>query len=74
MKMREYVDGIQGDGAWDRMHDLIDKKDIFGWKMPPVEVDGKEVFIFPGEDREVTLEQVKESIRKVMRSLYDKNS
>lgn len=65
MKMREYVDGIQGPGSWDRMHDMIDKMIIFGWEMPPVEVDGRKVHIFPGSDREVTLEQVQNEIRKV---------
>jgi hypothetical protein len=30
MKMREYVDRIQGEGTWDRMHDLIAKQEIFG--------------------------------------------
>jgi hypothetical protein len=36
MKMREYVDRIQGEGTWDRMHDLIAKQEIFGWPMPPM--------------------------------------
>lgn len=65
MKMREYVDSIQGPGSWDRMHDLIERKELFGWTMPPIEVDGATVNIFPGEDREVTLEQVKDELRKV---------
>jgi hypothetical protein len=30
MKMREYVDRIQGEGAWDRMHDLIAKQELYG--------------------------------------------
>lgn len=64
MKMREYVDAIQGDGSWDRMHDRIDKMDIFGWEMPPVIVDGAECRIFPGTDREVTLEAVQDELRK----------
>jgi len=63
MKMREYVDRIQGEGTWDRMHDLIAKQEIFGWPMPPIEVDGATVSIFPGVDREVTLEEVKDAIR-----------
>jgi hypothetical protein len=71
MKMREYVDRIQGEGTWDRMHDLIAKQEIFGWPMPPIEVDGATVSIFPGVDREVTLEQVKDAIRKVFRELGD---
>lgn len=65
MKMRDYVDAIQGPGSWDRMHDLIAKKQIFGWKLPPVYVDGHEVHVFPGEDREVTLEAVKDELRRV---------
>jgi len=65
MKMREYVDSIQGDGAWDRIHEMIQQGRIDGWDMPPVNVDGHEVHIFPGEDREVTLEQVQNEIRKV---------
>ncbi len=64
MKMREYVDGIQGAGSWDRMHDLIEQKQIFGWEMPPITVDGAEVRIFPGTDREVTLDAVIAEIRK----------
>lgn len=63
--MREYVDGLQGKGSWDRMHDLIAKKELFGWSLPPVEVDGRKVNIFPGDDREVTLERVQNEIRKV---------
>ncbi len=66
MKMREYVDSIQGDGAWDRIHELIQQGRIDGWVMPPVNVDGHEVRIFPGEDREVTLEQVQNEIRKLI--------
>ena len=23
--MRDYVDGVQGKGAWDRMHDILEK-------------------------------------------------
>lgn len=69
MKMREYVDGIQGAGAWDRMHDLIGRKQLFGWAMPPVQVDGHHVSIFPGEDREVTLEAVQDELRKVFASV-----
>lgn len=64
MKMREYVDSLQGAGAWDRMHDLIDQKRLGGWSMPPVDVDGQEVHIFPGTNRDITLEQVQNEIRK----------
>jgi hypothetical protein len=64
IKMRDYVDGIQGAGAWDRMHDLIEEGERFGWTMPPVEVDGRRVAIYPGTDREVTLEAVQNEIRK----------
>lgn len=63
--MREYVDAIQGEGSWDRMHDLIEQKQIFGWEMPALMVDGHEVRIFPGTDREVTWEEVAAEIRKV---------
>lgn len=69
MKMREYVDAIQGEGAWDRMHDLIDRKELFGWTQPTVMVDGKSISIFPGENREVTLEQVQAEIRRVFASI-----
>ena len=68
MKMREYVDNIQGEGSWDRMHDLINDMNLFGWSMPEVEVDGSMVAIFPGTDREVTLEQVQNEIRKSLLS------
>lgn len=71
MKMREYVDGIQGAGSWDRMHDRIAGKQIGGWSMPPVEVDGLQFNIFPGTDREVTLEAVQAEIRKVFKPLPD---
>lgn len=67
MKMRDYVDAIQGDGSWDRMHDLIERQQIFGWQMPMIEIDGRQVHVFPGSDREVTLEAVKNEIRKVFR-------
>jgi hypothetical protein len=71
MKMREYVDGIQGAGSWDNMHDRIAGGHIGGWSMPPVDVDGMRVNIFPGTDREVTLEAVQAEIRKVLRPLPD---
>lgn len=66
MKMREYVDVIQGEGAWDRMHDCIDRQELFGWSLLPVEVDGPKVHIFPGDDREVTLEAVQDQVRKAL--------
>ena len=66
MKMREYVDGIQGKGSWDRMHDLIDRMEIPGWDMPPVEVDGHKVSIFPGTNREVALDAVRAECRKAI--------
>ena len=72
-KMRDYVDGIRGPGTWDQMHDKIDRKEVFGWEMPPVEVDGIITHIFPGEDREVTLEQVKDSIRRALLEIADPN-
>jgi hypothetical protein len=64
--MREYVDALQGEGAWDRMHDQINGMNIDGWAMPPLMVDGKLVHIFPGTDREVTVDQVKNEIRKAL--------
>lgn len=64
MRMRDYVDGIQGPGSWDQMHDLIDKMQIFGWEMPPIEVDGHTVNIFPGTNREVMLEDVQNELRR----------
>lgn len=66
MKMREYVDNIQGPGSWDAMHDKIDQMEVNGWTMPPVWVNGHKISIFPGTDREVTLEQVQDEIRKVL--------
>jgi len=66
MKMREYVDNIQGHGSWDNMHDL---KRIFGWSLPPVSVDGHKVHIVPGENREVTLEEVQNEIRKAFAAI-----
>tara|TARA_R110002110_G_scaffold294324_1_gene508291 strand:- start:578 stop:793 length:216 start_codon:yes stop_codon:yes gene_type:complete len=69
MKMREYVDEKQGDGAWDAMHDAIDRGDIFGWDMPPMDVDGRTVNIFPGENREATVEDVCNEIRRSLKQL-----
>lgn len=63
--MRDYYDATHGAGAWDRMHDLIAQKNIFGWEQPEIEVGGHTVSIFPGEDRECTLDQVKDELRKV---------
>lgn len=74
MKMREYVDSIQGEGSWDRMHDLIDAKNILGWDMPMLDVDGYLVDIFPGEDREATVEQVKDAVRRVLKQIKDGES
>lgn len=65
-KMRDYVDGVQGAGSWDRMHDLIDQKQLFGWTMPSLEVDGCKVDIFPGTDREVTVEAIQGEIRRLI--------
>lgn len=67
--MREYVDRVQGAGSWDRMHDAINEGQLHGWRLPPVEVDGHEVHIFPGDNREVTLEQVQNEIRKVWKQI-----
>lgn len=67
MKMREYVDGIQGEGSWDSMHDLIDNMIVPGWSLPMMDVDGVTVAVFPGSDREVTLEAVKNEVRKFRR-------
>lgn len=70
--MRDFVDGIQGAGAWDRMHDMIDRQQMFGWSLPPIEVDGHEVHVFPGSDREVTVEAVRNEVRKALRDV-DRN-
>jgi len=67
--MREYVDGLRGPGAWDRMHDAIGAGQMFGWDMPPVRVDDAVVHIFPGTNREVLLEDVKSEIRRTLRSI-----
>jgi hypothetical protein len=69
MKMREYVDSIQGQGSWDGMHKLIGDKKLLGWSLPPIEVDGHKVSIFPGEDPEVTLEDVQNEIRKAFAAI-----
>lgn len=66
MKMREYVDAIQGAGSWDHIHDCISRMDITGWSLPSVEVDGRKVNIFPGSDREITLDAIKTEIRRVL--------
>ena len=63
--MREYVDGIMGAGKWDHMHDFIERQEIFGWSLPPIEVDGRKCNIFPGSNREVTLESVQDELRKI---------
>lgn len=69
MKMRDYVDEIQGEGSWDNMHDLINRMEIPGWDMPPVEVDGAMFNIFPGTNREVTLEAVQDEVRRALASI-----
>lgn len=72
MKMREYVDVLRGQGSWDRMHDLIDQQQTHGWDLIPIEVDGVKVSIFPGHNREVTLQEVQDEVRKAMDArLYD---
>ncbi len=65
-KMREYVDEIQGSGAWDGMHDLIGEMSLVGWDMPPVTVDGKVFHVFPGTNREATVEEVQAEIRRAL--------
>jgi hypothetical protein len=67
MKMRAYVDGIQGSGSWDRMHAAIARKETFSWVMPQITVDGVVVQIIPGLDLEITLEEVRTLIRKRLR-------
>lgn len=71
MKMREYVDGLQGPGSWDRMHDLIEKRQLFGWRLPPIPLGeaGGTVHIFPGTDREVTLEAVQAEVLRAINSV-----
>lgn len=34
--------------------------------LPPIEVDGHKVNIFPGEDPDVTLEEVQNEVRKAL--------
>lgn len=60
MKMRELFDRNNGKGTWDRMYDsgLFEKV--------PIKVDGTMVSIFPGTDREVTVEKVEAEIRKAL--------
>jgi len=69
MKMREYVDSIQGKGSWDHIHECIAKGEMFGWSLPPVYVDGHEVHIFPGSNQEILLEDVQSAIKKVLATL-----
>lgn len=68
MLMREYYDAKHGPGSWDRMHDKIDDMDIFGWVQPELIVDGHTVSVFPGTNREVTVEQITAELRKVLHS------
>lgn len=60
MKMREMVDKANGKGAWDRMHDsgMFDLRSL--------RVGETMVSIFPGTDREVTVEKVEAEIRKAL--------
>jgi len=60
MKMREMFDKANGAGAWDRMHD----SGIF--ENVPVRVGETMVSVFPGSDREVTVEKVQSEIRKAL--------
>src|SRR5689334_1054700 len=64
VKMREHVDATMGNGAWDRMHDLIAVGRLDGWTLPPMVVDGVSVSLFPGSNREVTVEEVEAEVRK----------
>jgi hypothetical protein len=66
MKIRDYVDELQGKGSWDSMHDLIGAGQIRGWTMPTIDVDGRSVDIFPGRNREVTLEAVIAAARSAL--------
>lgn len=63
MNMRDYVDARAGHGSWDRMHDMIDVGSVGGWTLPLVDVDGVSVHVFPGSNREVTLDAVQNEIR-----------
>lgn len=65
-KMREYVDKLAGEGAWDDMHDLFEDGSFSGLSTIPVMVDGAVVNIIPGTDREITIEQVKAEVRKAI--------
>lgn len=68
MKMREFVDAAEGEGSWDQMHDT----GIF--ETVPVEVGGTIVQIFPGTDREVTVEKVQAEVRKALAEITSANS
>lgn len=63
MKMRDLFDKANGASAWDQMHD----SDIF--LNVPINVDDTMVSIFPGTDREVTVEKVQAEVRKALRIL-----
>lgn len=73
MKMREYVDNIKGEGYWDKMLDLIAEGELWGWTMPDIPLDGGKVYIFPGENREVTLEEVQAEIRRTLNNVRGDN-
>ena len=68
--MRDYVDGVQGKGVWDRMHDILEKgpdlATIGDWDLPEITVDGVTVAVFPGTNREVTLEDVEGEVARVL--------
>lgn len=62
-KMREYVDELAGEGAWDKAHDLLG---VLGLPNIPMVINGHRIYILPGTDREATVEQVQAEVRKAI--------
>jgi hypothetical protein len=52
---------LDNDGRSLTVH--IDRQILGGWSMPPIDVDGKQVRIFAGKNREATRERVQDEIR-----------
>ena len=64
--MREYVDKLAGEGAWDAAHDQFKKTGVLSLPTFPLVVDEITVDILPGTDREVTVEQMRAEVRKAI--------
>jgi hypothetical protein len=70
MKMRDYYDAKHGPGAWDKLHEAINEG-RFDWVQPEILLDnGSKARIFPGTNPEITYEEVKAEIERVLKKVF----